>query len=63
MLYFKIPLETSLEYQLMQDLTAHSHEADDSHSGNCTSLPTYDHHTARGIHDSCSCQHWILQYF
>lgn len=37
MLCFKIPLEMSLENQLTQDLTAHSHEADDSRpSGSIT---------------------------
>lgn len=41
MLYFKIPLEMSLKNQLMQDLAAHSHEADDSRTSNCSSLPTY----------------------
>lgn len=41
MLYFKIPLEMSLKNQLMQDLTARSHEADDSCTSDCISLPTY----------------------
>lgn len=61
-LYFKILLEISLKNQLMQDLTAHSHEADDSRSSNCTSLPIYKLRTACRICDSCFCRYWILHH-